>query len=107
LPLGGMRGFEVVWTDLVALRYDLAYCKAAEDDPAVSWLIVGRFKAHHGILDCYMIPIAELTFSGIRFFTWTQCFVQRLALEGFEDDWVFRRVDGSRAKASDYQENIF
>ena len=25
--LGGMRGFEAVYTDLPALRYDLAYCK--------------------------------------------------------------------------------
>ena len=30
--LGGMQGFEVVWTDLAALRYDLAHHKAAEDD---------------------------------------------------------------------------
>jgi hypothetical protein len=25
--LGGMRGFEVMWTDLAALRYDLTYCE--------------------------------------------------------------------------------
>jgi hypothetical protein len=25
--LGGMRGFEVMWTDLAALRYDLFYCE--------------------------------------------------------------------------------
>ena len=102
--LGGMRGFEVVWTDLAALR---AYCEAAEDETAVLWPIVGRFKARHGVLDCYMIPIAGTTFSGIRFFNWTQRFVCRLALDGFEEGWAFRRADGSRAKASDYQENIF
>ncbi len=73
--LRGMRGFEVVWTDLAALRYDLAYCEAVEDDSEVLLPIMGRFKAHHGILDCSMIPIAGLTFLGIRFFTWTQCFV--------------------------------
>jgi hypothetical protein len=39
--LGGMRGFEVVWTDLAALRYDIAYCEAAEKDSAVSWPVVG------------------------------------------------------------------
>jgi hypothetical protein len=105
--LGGMRGFEVVWTDLAALRYDLAYCEAAEDETAVLWPIVGRFKACHGVLDCYMIPIAGTTFSGIRFFNWTQRFVCRLALDGFKEGWAFRRTDGSRAKASDYQENIF
>jgi len=71
------------------------------------WPIVGRFKARHGVLDCYMIPIAGTTFSGIRFFNWTQRFVRRLALDGFEEGWAFRRADGSRAKASDYQENIF
>jgi hypothetical protein len=43
--LGGMQGFEVVWTNLAALRYDLSYCEAAEDDTAISWPIVGRFKA--------------------------------------------------------------
>ena len=34
--LGGMRGFEVVWTDLAALRYDLAFCESSEDDSVVS-----------------------------------------------------------------------
>jgi hypothetical protein len=43
--LGGMRGFEVVWTDLAALRYEVSFCKAAEDESAVSWPIVGQFKA--------------------------------------------------------------
>jgi hypothetical protein len=49
--LEGMRGFEVVWTNLASLCYDLSYCKAAKDDTAVSWLIVGCFKAQHGVLD--------------------------------------------------------
>ena len=97
----------MVWTDLAALRYDVAYCEASEDETAVSWPIVGRFKARHGVLDCYMIPIAGTTRSGIQFFTWTQRFIRRLAVEGFEDGWAFRRLDGSRAKASDYQDNIF
>ncbi len=76
--LGGMRGFEVVWTDLAALRYGIAYCEAAENVSAVSWPIMGRFKAWHGILDCYMIPIAGVTHLGIQFFTWSQRFVQQL-----------------------------
>jgi hypothetical protein len=105
--LGGMRGYEVVWTDLAALLYDVTYCEAAEDDSAVSWPVIGRFKSRHGILDCYMIPIAGVTHSGIQFFTWTQRFIRRLALEGYEDGWAFRRIDGTRAKASDYQDNIF
>ncbi len=92
---------------MAALRYDVAYCEAAENNSAVSWPVVGRFKARHGILDCYMIPIAGVTHSGIQFFTWTQRFILRLAEEGFEDGWAFRRPDGSRAKSSDYQDNIF
>jgi hypothetical protein len=87
--LGGMRGFKVVWTDLAALRYDIAYCEAAGNNTAVSWPVVGRFKARHVILDCYMIPIAGVTYSGIRFFTWTQSFIPQLAEEGFEDGWAF------------------
>ena len=69
--LGGMRGFEAVWTDLAALRYDVEYCESMEDYSAVSWPIVGRFKAHDGRAGCYMIPIAGTTDSGITFFTWT------------------------------------
>jgi hypothetical protein len=43
LSLGGMRGFEVVWTDLAALCYDMSYCEAAEDQTAV-------VLAHHGLI---------------------------------------------------------
>jgi hypothetical protein len=34
--LGGMRGFEVMWTDLAALRYDLNYCEESEDESAIA-----------------------------------------------------------------------
>jgi hypothetical protein len=71
-----MRGFEVVWTNLASLRYDVSYCEAAEDDTAVSRPIVGQFKAWHGVLACYMIPIAGVTRLGIQFFTWTQRFIR-------------------------------
>ena len=43
--LGGMHGFEVVWTDLAALWYNISFCETAENESAVSWPIVGRFKA--------------------------------------------------------------
>jgi hypothetical protein len=105
--LGGMRGFEVVWMDLAVLRYDIAYCEATENNSTVSLPVVGRFKARHGILNCNMIPIAGVTHLGIQFFTWTQRFVQRLAEDGFEEGWAFCRPDDSRAKASDYQDNMF
>ena len=70
--LGGMRGYKCVWTDLTALRYNVEYCESIEDCSTVAWPIVGRFKAHHGNLGCYMIPIAGTTNSGIKFFDWTQ-----------------------------------
>ena len=105
--LGGMRGYEAMWTDLSALRYDMAHCLDREDESAVSWPIVGRFKARNGVLDCFMIPIAGTTQSGIQFFAWTQRFLGRLALEGYEDGWAFKRPNGDRAKASDYRNNIF
>ena len=104
--LGGMRGFEVMWTDLAALRYDLDYCEQIEDYTAVSWPIVGRFKAHDGKLGCYMIPIAGTTNSGIEFFKWTQRFVGSLAMEGHYDGWAFKRADGTRARAGDFFEDI-
>ena len=105
--LGGMRGFEVMWTDLAALRYDLDYCEESGDLTAVSWPIVGRFKAHDGVLGCYMIPIASKTKSGIHFFRWVQRFVGRLASEGHTDGWAFKRLDGTRARASDFMDDIY
>ena len=73
--LGGMQGYEVVWTDLAALACDLEHCTEHDDYSAVSWPVVGHFKARYGIADCYMIPIAGKTKSGIEFFKWTKRFV--------------------------------
>lgn len=106
--LGGMRGFEAVWTDLGALRYDVEHCESLEDESAISWPIVGRFKMEDGRVGCHMIPIAGTTDHGIRFFLWTQRFIGRLAVEGWTSGWAFRKEDGKkRAVASDYRENIF
>ena len=104
--LGGMRGYEVIWTNLGALRYDLLYCEDLGDKSAVAWPIVGRFKARGGVADCYMIPIAGTTRSGIRFFEWTRRFVLRLSQDGFDRGWAFRKPDGTRALAKDYRNNI-
>ena len=105
--LGGMRGYEAVWTDLAALTYDVTYCEDIGDLSAVSWPIVGRFKAHGGVAGCYMIPIAGTTDSGIRFFEWTQRFLGYLGREGKTEGWAFQRPNGTRALAADYRDNIF
>ena len=54
-----------------------------------------------------MIPIAGTTDSGIEMFKWTQRFLNHLAKRGQIDGWAFQRTDGTRAKASDYRNNIF
>lgn len=106
--LGGMRGYEVVWTDLTALRRDILLCEEAEDYEAVSWPLVGRFKLEDGKVGVHIIPIAGTTSrSGIRFFEWTQRFVGALHRRGLTEGWAFQRTDGSRALASDYRANIF
>ena len=105
--LGGMRGFEAVWTDLAALRHDVEHCENADDYSTVAWPIVGRFKAHHGLAGCYMIPIAGTTHSGIKFFTWTQRFLVHLGRRGLAEGWAFQRTDGTRAVAGDYRRDIF
>jgi len=105
--LGRMRGFEVMWTDLAALRYDVCYCEDQDDYSAIAWPVVGRFKAHNGHAGCYMIPIAGTTNSGIPMFVWTQRFLNHLADMGYDDGWAFRRSDGERSKALDYRANIF
>ena len=105
--LGGLRGFEVMWTDLSALRYDVQFCEAQMDFTAVSWPVVGRFKAHQGVLGCYMIPIAGTTDSEIPFFTWTRRFINSLAKEVIQEGWAFQRPNGERGMAGDYREEIF
>ena len=65
--LGGMRGYEAVWTDLAALRYDVEYCEELEDFAALAWPIVGKFKSHNGRIGCYMISITGTTNLGIIF----------------------------------------
>ena len=53
--LGGMRGFEVLWTDLGTLRCVIEYCEFRDNDSAVSWHIIGRFKGKDGKLSCYIL----------------------------------------------------
>ena len=91
-----MPGFKVVWTNLAALRCNLEHCEATEDESAVSWPVVGRFKAELGVAGCHMIPIAGTTDSGIRVFAWVQRFLLILARAGHEEGWAFRRPDGTR-----------
>jgi hypothetical protein len=105
---GGFRGYETVWTDLGALRYDIEFCEESGDESAVAWPVTGRFKNEHGAWNCYIIPIAGVTGSGIRVFEWTQRMIKRASLVGRVDGWLFRKGNGvERALASDYAENIY
>ena len=54
-----------------------------------------------------MIPIAGTTNSGIEMFTWTHRFLVHMGDMGFVEGWAFRRPDGTRAKTSDYWNDIF
>ena len=54
-----------------------------------------------------MIPIAGTTTSGIKLFRWTQRFIRILSKAGRHDGWAFKRLDGTRKKASDYRKNLF
>ena len=105
---GGFRGYEVVWTDLGALKYDVQYCEECDDFSAVAWPVTGRFKNEHGSWNHYMIPIAGVTGSGIRVFEWTQRIIHRLNLIGRVDGWLFRADNGvDRAMAYEYADNIY
>jgi hypothetical protein len=105
--LGGMRGFEVVWTDLAALIHDMRRLEEDDDDSGIGWPIVGRFKAEGGGVGGHVIPIAGVTSSGIEFYKWVQRFVHCLKRANRTEGWAFARPDGSRAKASDYRNLIF
>jgi hypothetical protein len=96
-----------MWTDLAALRYNLGFCEDNYDFSAISWPVVGRFKAHTGQLRCYMVPIAGTTNSGITFVKWTQRFVGRLAMDGYCQGWAFKNKDETRAKSSQFMEDIY
>ena len=95
-----------MWTNLGALQYDVAHCLDREAESAVAWSIVGRVKAWNGVLDFFMVPIAGTTQSDINFFTWTQRFLGRLAVEGHKNGWAYKRPNGDQAKTSDYHNNI-
>eukprot|EP00956_Cyclotella_meneghiniana_P032054 scaffold86351_cov69-Cyclotella_meneghiniana.AAC.2 len=69
--MGGFRSYEVLWTDLGALRYDIEYCDNIGDMSSVASLVTGRFKNGHGAWNHYMILIARVTSSGVRVFKWT------------------------------------
>eukprot|EP00956_Cyclotella_meneghiniana_P024276 scaffold48552_cov53-Cyclotella_meneghiniana.AAC.1 len=106
--MGGFRGYEVVWTDLGALRYDMEYNEERDDETAVSWPVTGRFKNEKGAWNHYMIPIAGVTGSGVRVFEWTQRIIKRLNLIGRTEGWLFRKSNGvDRALAGDYADNIY
>ena len=47
--LGGTRGYEAIWIDLVALRYGLNHCESVNDKTSFSWPVAGRFKTEHGV----------------------------------------------------------
>ena len=70
--MGGFRSYEVLWTDLGALRYDIKYCDNIGDimSPVASQ-VTGRFKNEYGAWNHYMILIARVTSSGVRVFKWT------------------------------------
>lgn len=104
---GGMRGFEAVWTNLAGLRFDICFMEDTDDFTGIGWPIVGRFKAEGGGEGCHVIPIAGITGSGVHIFEWTQRFVGRLDEMNIRESWVFRREDGSCAKAFDYCDKIF
>jgi hypothetical protein len=106
--IGGFRGYETVWTDLAALRYDVQYCEEQDDFTAVAWPVTGRFKSEHGAWNHYIIPMAGVTGSGIRVFEWTLRAIKCLEMAGRTDGWMFRKRDGiERAVAGDYAENIY
>jgi len=106
--MGGFRGYEVVWTDLGALRYDMEYNEDRDDQSAVIWPVTGRFKNEKGRWNHYMIPIAGVTGSGVKVFEWTQRIIKRLNLIGRTEGWLFRKSNGvDRALVGDYAENIY
>ena len=104
---GGFRGYETVWTDLSALRYDMENCESLGDESVVTWPVVGRFKGKDGLPMNYLIPIAGKTRSGIEVFKWTKRFVTQLEKAGRTSGWAFRGYDGTRARASDLMEDIY
>ena len=106
--MGGFCGYETVWTDLGALRYDVHFSEEKDDYSAVIWPVTGHFKNDKGKWNHYMIPIAGVTKSGVQVFEWTQRVIKRLEMVGRVEGWLFRADNGvDRALASDYAENIY
>ena len=105
--LGGMRGYEVVSTNLGGLIHDIQRSESEEDFTSVGWPIVGCFKMEGRGIGGHVIPIASTTKSGVKFFKWAQRFSFTLISNGRAVGWAFVRNDGPQTRASDYKEIIF
>lgn len=66
---GGFRGFETVWTDLAALRYDVQFCEETDDFTAVAWPVTGRFKMRRVCGDITTYPLPASQALGFRYLT--------------------------------------
>ncbi len=51
MHLGVMRGFEAVWMDLSALRYDVGYCETIDNYSDISWSILEGLDVITGLCD--------------------------------------------------------
>jgi len=104
---GGMRGYEVMFTDLKGLRHDQEQRVIRQQSDGIGWPLVGRFKMEGGAFGNHIVPIAGVTKSGLQPLKWGDRLIGALQDEGVTKGWAFCREDGRQAHCADYGETVF
>lgn len=104
----GMRGYETMWTDLAALRAELAHIELTRDYRGVGWPVVGKFKAEGGGTGRHVIPVAATTSSGLPNLRWARRMVEKMETLGRTTGYLFVNTKTERrAECSLYKASIF
>ena len=100
-----LRGNEIM---IVHLGGIIQYLDESTQDPTIPHVLItlkGRLKGD--MIDRYHgVPMAVTSASGIQGELWTRRFVETRARQGITSGFAFRRPDGSRARATDYEPGL-
>lgn len=102
-----LRGEEVPLTNLAGIRQHLAESKQNKV-PHVIIALLGRFKNEHGDSNYHLLPVVNITSSGIEVRKWIERGVSMCEVVGYTRGPLFRDpVTGGKMKASAFEARFF